>query len=234
MRSIQFAGGPRVGSPWAFRLTACLLVLLYALVVLGALRAFAQEPAAPPQPSKYDVPADLEEVVQQQFGACFHVAKDRGDVSGVKYLHPQAGPPWVQFLAADLDGDGVEDAIIVARCPSPFADAAGYDYKVIDPYFANYGYGNPRVTSSFSAADPPRQNLILIIEGSGKEGWRAAKPKAKFAIINAPFDSLRLTRVPRNKKQITTAIALVETEGLISNIFWDGKKWKWQEGARGQ
>ena len=233
MGALQFAGGPRVGSPWAFRLTACLIVLLYALAVLGALRAFGQEPAAPAQSPLPAVPADLEQIVQTQFGGCFHVAKERID-TGVKYLHPQAGPPWVIFLTADLDGDGVEDAIIVARCASPFADAAGYDYKVVDPYFTNYGYGNPKVTSSFSAADPTRQNLILIIQGAGKDGWRAATPKSKSVIINAPFDSLRLTRVPRNKKQITTALALIEDEGLTSNIFWDGKKWKWQEGARGQ
>ncbi len=232
MGAFQFAGAARVGSPWTFRLTACLIVLLYALAVLGALRALAQEPAQP-EPSASTIPADLELIVHNQFGACFHVAKERID-TGVKYLHPQVGPPWITFLTADLDGDGVEDVVIVARCPSPFADAAGYQYKVVDPSCSNFGYTNPRITSSFSAADPTRQNLLLIIQGAGKEGWRAATPKAKYAIINAPFDSLRLTRVLRSKKQITTAIALVENEGDISNIFWDGKKWRWQEGARGQ
>jgi len=231
MREVQFAGAPRAGSPWLLRLTACLLVLLYAVAVLGALRVLAQE-QAPAPPSKYGIPADLQEVITQQFGGCFELSKDRG-TTGVKYLHPQAGPPWVMFLAADLDGDGIEDAVIVARCQAPFADSTGYQYKVIDPYFTNYGYGDPKITSQFSAADPTRQNLLLIIHGSGKEAWRSATPKAKFVVMNAPFDSLRLTKVLAKKKQVVTAVALVETDGNISNIFWDGKKWKWQDGAGG-
>lgn len=231
MRDLQFAGSPRPASHRLSRLTACLLVLLYAIAVLGALRVLAQEPARAAA-SKYAVPSDLQDVIAQQFGGCFELSTDRG-TTGVKYLHPEAGPPWVMFMAADLDGDGVEDAVIVARCKAPFADATGYQYKVIDPYFTNYGYGDPKITSQFSAADPTRQNLLLIIHGSGKEGWRAATPKAKFVVMNAPFDSLRLTKVAARKKQIVTAVALVENDGQVSNIFWDGKKWKWQDGAGG-
>ena len=91
MREVQFAGAPRAGSPWLLRLTACLLVLLYAVAVLGALRALAQEQAPAPQ-AKYGVPADLQEIITQQFGGCFELSKDRG-TTGVTYLHPQAGPP---------------------------------------------------------------------------------------------------------------------------------------------
>ncbi|MBZ5648028.1 MAG: hypothetical protein LAN37_12480 [Acidobacteriia bacterium] len=232
MRDFQFAGSGRCGTPWLLRLTACLLVLLYALTILGVLRALAQE-TKPAHPAPASIPAGLDELVKQQFGNCFEVAFERSTV-GVKYLHPEAGPKWVPFLAADLDGDGVEDAVIVARCKAPMADAGGYQYRVVDPYFSNYGYGDPRVTAQFNAADPNHQNLLLIIHGAGKDAWRASEPKAKFVIVNAPFDSLNLTKVARKKNVIIPALSLVEGEGLVSNLYWDGKKWKWQEGSPGQ
>lgn len=231
MRDHPFAAGHRVGMPWRLRLTACLVVLLYAVSMLGVLRVLAQEskPAAPAAPA---VPAGLQDLVREQFGECFQISMERSTI-GVKYLHPQAGPTWRPFLTADLDGDGIEDAVIVARCASPMADAGGYEYKVVDPYFSNYGYGDPRITGQFNASDPNRQNLILIIHGAGKEAWRASKPKSKFVIVNAPFDSLNLTKIMRKKNVIIPAIALVETEGLVSNLYWDGKKWHWQEGSPG-
>jgi hypothetical protein len=232
MREYQLADGARPGMPLKMRLTACLLVLLYAIGILGLLRALAQEPA-PAHPAKPAVPADLQDVITQQFGPCFQLATQRSPVT-VRYLHPEAGRPWVPFLVADLDGDGIEDAVIVARCKSPLAEAGGYEYRVVDPYFDHYGYGNPNVTSQFSAADPERQNHLLVIHGAGKEGWRSATPKAKFVIVNAPFDSLTLTKVARKKNLIIPAVSLIEAEGATSNLFWDGKKWHWQEGARGQ
>ncbi len=232
MRDHRFAAGPRPGNSWRLRLIGCLIVFLYAVSMLGVLRVLAQE-SKPAPPAASAVPAGLQELVREQFGECFQVATERS-TTGVKYLHPQAGLPWRPFLAADLDGDGVEDAVIVARCISPMADAGGYEYKVVDPYFANYGYGDPRITGQFNASDPSRQNLILIIHGSGKEAWRASKPKAKFVIINAPFDALNLTKIARKKNVIIPAISLIETEGLVSNLYWDGKKWHWQEGATGQ
>jgi len=177
-----------------------------------------------PQP-----PADLAEIVKKQFGPCFELATERSAIK-VNYLHSQKeGRPWVTFLTADLDGDGVEDAIIVARCKTPLADEVTYNYKVIDPYYTNYGYGNPRITAQFNTADPYRQNLVLVIHGAGKEAWRATTPKAKFVIINLPFDSLSLTRVTLRKRQVP-AVNLIEEE-LTSAVFWDGKKYRWSDTA---
>ena len=181
-----------------------------------------------PQP-----PADLAEVIKKQFGSCFELATERSTIK-VNYLHPkEGGLPWVTFLTADLDGDGVEDAIIVARCKTPLADQITHNYRVIDPYYSMHGYGDPKITAQFSSADPYRQNLVLVIHGAGKEAWRAATPKAKFVIINLPFDSLSLTQVTLRKRAIP-ALSLVEEEQEVSSaVFWDGKKYRWSDTTSG-
>jgi len=149
----------------------------------------------------------------------------------VRYLHPPESAPWVTFLTADLDGDGVEDAIIVARCKTPLADEVTHNYKVIDPYYTNYGYGDPKITAKFNASDPLRQNLVLVIHGAGKEAWRAAAPKAKFVIINLPFDTLSLSQIIYRKRTVP-ALGLVETEQELSSaVYWDGKKYRWSDTA---
>jgi len=181
-----------------------------------------------PQP-----PADLAEVVKKQFGSCFELATERSTIR-VNYLHPkEGGLPWVTFLTADLDGDGVEDAIIVARCKTPLVDQTTHNYRVIDPYYSTHGYGDPKITVQFNSADPYRQNLVLVIHGAGKEAWRAATPKAKFVIINLPFDSLSLTQVTLRKRTIP-ALSLVEEEQEMSSaVFWDGKKYRWSDTTSG-
>jgi hypothetical protein len=182
------------------------------------------------------IPADLAEVINKQFGSCFKLATEHSVNTGVKYLHPpQDTLPWVPFLTADLDGDGVEDAIIVARCKNPLTDEMSHNYRVIDPYYTNYGYGDPKITARFNSADPNRQNLVLVIHGAGKEAWRSATPKAKFVIINLPFDSLSLTRVTYRKHPVL-AVNLIEDEvqgSGSSTIFWDGKKYRWADTGGG-
>jgi len=181
-----------------------------------------------PQP-----PADLAEIVKKQFGPCFEVATERS-AAKVNYLHPKAEKSWVDFLTADLDGDGVEDAVIVARCKTPLVDQVTHNYRVIDPYYSNFGYGDPKVTAQFNATDPDRQNLVLVIHGAGKESWRAATPKAKFVIINLPFDNIALTQVTHRKRPVL-AISLVEEEQQLSSaVYWDGKKYKWADTATNQ
>ena len=208
---------------WLF---IALFFVTWGWILWKAPRGEAQEHSSPP--------ADLAEVVKQQFGSCFELAAERAAIK-VNYLHPQTGGlPWVTFLAADLDGDGVEDAVIVARCKTPLADEVSHNYKVIDPYYTNYGYGNPMITAQFNVADPNRQNLVLVIHGAGKEAWRAATPKAKFVIINLPFDSLSLSQVMVRKRPVP-ALSLVEDEQQLSSaVFWDGKKYRWSDTAGNQ
>src|SRR5215467_2853716 len=52
-------------------------------------------------------------------------------------------------IVADLDGDGVDDIVIPARCTNPLEDQSQENYRVLDPYNNYFGYGDPKVTSAF-------------------------------------------------------------------------------------
>jgi hypothetical protein len=138
-----------------------------------------------------------------------------------------AWPPMV----ADLNGDGVDDIVIVARCKNPLVDQGEKNFKVIDPMDSFYGYGNPAITTSFAPDDPKLRGLsLLIIHGAGPEAWRSATPLAKFLIINLPVKSLSLKRMKVRRKKFAPAIYVEEASGdqMTSAIFWDGKKYRYE------
>ena len=149
------------------------------------------------------------EFVQQQFGDQFT-------------LMPQVGASF-----GDLDGDGMEDAVIAARCKNPMIDQVEHDYQVIDPLNTFYGYGDPRLTTTFSEGDPSRRGLvILIIHGAGPEAWRSPKPKAKFVIVNLPYRMISVRKLAVNKKKTIEAVYVQEAGelGETSAVFFDPKK----------
>ena len=134
-------------------------------------------------------------------------------------------------LKADLDGDGVEDIVVVARCTNPLADEEQYSFKVIDPYNAYFGYGDPKLTTQFASEYPDSRALsLLIIHGVGAEAWRSDPPKAKFLVINLPFKQLAVKKMKLHKKSIMAIYAeeAHEGQGTISTLYWDGKKYKYQ------
>jgi hypothetical protein len=135
-------------------------------------------------------------------------------------------------VTGDLDGDSVEDVVIPARCTSPMQDQAENSYVVIDPMFAFYGYGNPAITTQYSTEDPQRRGYsLLIIHGAGPDAWRSAKPKAKFMVVNLPFNRVIVKKlVVKKKKKTQMGIYVEETGGdaLMSVLFWDGKKYRYQ------
>jgi hypothetical protein len=136
----------------------------------------------------------------------------------------------VMFLAADLDGDGVEDAVIVTRSSKPLTRQLEFNYTVVDPYFTYYGFGDPKITATLNSEDPTQNFVVCIIHGSGAQAWRAPVPKSKFVVVNLPFDSLSITHVLAKKKSPPiAALSLDATESSGSVIFWDGKKYKWRD-----
>src|SRR5580704_14784661 len=137
--------------------------------------------------------------------------------------------PGVAPVFGDLDGDGVEDVVIAARCKNPMLDEAEHNYIVMDPYYDFYGYGNPRVTTTFKEPDPARRGLaVLIIHGAGPDGWRSATPKAKYVIVNLPYRTLSVRKMKLRKKTIEAVY--IEELGEFnesSALFFDGKKFRY-------
>lgn len=170
----------------------------FVLLGLAGTSLLAQQTPAPPP-----TPDSLRQLVAREFGSTFELLD----------LAP---------LFFDVDADGAEDAILVGTSKDPLLDETEFHYKVVDPYDDYFGLGDPHITSGFSPTyiGPPRYLLVL-------HDWRAATPKAKFVIINLPFEKLSAGRTLRKKKPIP-AISAEESGGLVSTLFWNGKKYKWQ------
>jgi len=138
--------------------------------------------------------------------------------------------PEIGARFGDLDGDGVEDAVIAARCKNPLFDEAEHNYTVMDPYYTFFGYGDPKLTTTFREGDPKREGLVvLIIHGAGPEGWRSAKPKSKYVIVNLPYRTISVRKMNLNKKKTIEAVYIEEGDELneSSALFFDGKKYRY-------
>jgi hypothetical protein len=194
---------------------SCRRLLLPVLAVLLAA-ASAQKKPVPPPPAraKQPSPPATDEFVQKQFG-------DNCSL--------MAGP---QQFVADLDGDGIDDLVVAARCRNPMADKDEYSFLVADPYSTFLGYGDVKVTSTFASDEPERKGLsLLIIHGAEKDAWRTETPKAKFLLINLPFRTLVVKRLSMKKKTIL-GVYMEETgegESTSSVLFWDGKKYRYTQ-----
>jgi hypothetical protein len=169
----------------------------------------AAQPASVPSP---DRPAVNNDFVQKQFGStCALIGIDP--------------------LIADLDGDGIEDIVILARCTNPMMDQAENSFVVVDPYNSFFGYGNPKVTTQFASEDPDRRGYsLLLIHGAGPAAWHSPTPKAKFIIVNLPFKQVVVKKLAIRKKKPIMGIFTEETgsDQMTSVIFWDGKRYKYQ------
>src|SRR5262250_3367919 len=141
----------------------CLRVLAVALAGCLFQPASARQAGTAPVATSISAvaPAVDENFIHKQFGEEFSLTS--------------ASTPYMR----DIDGDGVEDMVIVARSKKPMLDAAEHNYKVVDPYYDFYGYGDPKLTATFGSEDLMVKNLvILIIHGAGAQAWRSDTPRA--------------------------------------------------------
>src|ERR1700685_1705625 len=190
-----------------------LLAFAAITVTSAVLAADKKQPPPPPAHAKSPEPAVTNEYVHKEFG------------DNCSLL---AGPP--QFVA-DLDGDGVEDLVIAARCKNPLADQAEYGFHVVDPYNSFLGYGDVKVTSTFASDEPERKGVtLLIVHGIGPQAWRSDKTKPKFVLINLPFQTLTVKRLALKKRTVLGVYMEEKGEGEATSsvIFWDGKKYRYQ------
>jgi hypothetical protein len=202
-------------------LKSVLLLFVAGVLMMAGSSATAGQPQSqskktpPPPPAHAKSPSPLvtDEYIHKQFG-------DNCSLLG--------GPP--QFVA-DLDGDGVEDLVIAARCKNPMADRAEYSFVVLDPYDTALGYNDVKVTSTFASDEPERRGVsLLIVHGAGADAWRAETPKAKFLLINLPFKTLVVKKFAMKKKTVLGIYMEEKGEGesTSSVLFWDGKKYRYQ------
>ena len=191
-----------------------LLLPALALLLTVSVAAQKKQPSPPPAHAKSPSPAVTDELIHKQFGDNCSLLP---------------GPP--QFVA-DMDDDGTEDLVVAARCKNPMADKDEYSFVVADPYNTFLGYSDVKVTSTFSSDEPERRGLsLLIIHGAEKDAWRAETPKAKFLLINLPFKNLTVKRLAMKKKTILGVYMEEKGEGeeTSSVVFWDGKKYRYQQ-----
>jgi hypothetical protein len=153
-----------------------------------------------------------------------------------KFVHEQFGDtcsiePNFTPMVADLNGDGVADIVIVARCKNPLIDQGDKNYQVVDPKNSYFGYGNPAITTSFAPDDPKLRGVaLLVIHGQGPEAWQSATPLSKFVIINLPVKTLSLKKIKVRRKRFVNALYVEEAtaDQMTSAIIWDGRKYRYE------
>ncbi len=183
---------------------------VFSLLLLSTLAAAQQ---TNPSPAAVAVSGVDDDFIHQQFTASCS-------------LDPKFTP-----TAADLNGDGVQDLVVVARCKNALIDQDEKNYKVIDPMNSFFGYGNPKVTSAMGQEDPRLKGIsLLVIHGAGPDAWRAKTPGYKFVVINIDIKSVTVKKMKLNRKKSVLAIYVEEATGdqMTAAIYWDGKKYKYE------
>ncbi|MGA8235420.1 MAG: hypothetical protein WB918_02800, partial [Candidatus Sulfotelmatobacter sp.] len=110
----------------------CLLFVVLAFGAASASFAASKQPPPPPAHATTPSPAVTDAYIHKEFG----------DNCSVLPGEPQ--------FVGDLDGDGVDDLVIAARCKNPLADQSEFAFRVTDPFDSYLGYGNVKVTSGFA------------------------------------------------------------------------------------
>jgi hypothetical protein len=178
--------------------------ILLVAVCLAAAGAQAEEPAA-------NAHAELQALVTAQFGETFTVFDEMES----------------PLFTADLNGDGVLDAVIISRMDNPLLDQKEFSYKVVDPYHGHFGFGDPSITLQFGVTPGRVPLALLIIHGAGEQAWRAATPREKFVIVNLPFERLTMGRA-MYRKRVRQALMTEEGGQRTASLFWDGRRYRWE------
>ena len=176
------------------------------VLLMAAPRHLLAQAAAPP-PANAEIAERVRLAVEREFGP---------------RLKPVAKfPP----MFGDFDGDGKEDLAVVVT-GNPLLDQASHNYKLIDPYDSYFGYGNVRTTMSFPIHAQGEPLYVAIAHD-----WRAPHPKAKFVIVNLPFERIEVGSVQMKKKKTASGLYTTDSTGVQALVVWDGRKYRWQGGG---
>lgn len=184
---------------------------IVAILITSAVFAVEKKPLPPP-PAKSPAHTVTNEFIQKQFGENCTVL------------------PGIRQFVGDLDGDGIDDLVVAAKCKNPMADRDELGYVVADPFDTFMGFGDVKVTSNFASDVPERRGIaMLIIHGEEKDGWQAETPKAKFLLINLPFKTLTVKKYALKKKTVLGIYMEEQGEGENNSsvVYWDGKKYRY-------
>jgi hypothetical protein len=177
-------------------------ILVFSIAAFIAIPAFAQGRSARAIDNQF---------VQQQFGKEFTMIPELAPVYG------------------DLYGDGAEDIVIAARCKNPMLDQGDHNYTVVDPYNDFFGYGDPKITTTFSEGNPALRGLVvLVIHGAGPDTKHSANTRTKYVIVNLPYRNISVRKMKLRKKTIEAVY--VEEAGELqesSALFFDGRKFRY-------
>jgi hypothetical protein len=184
---------------------AFVLVFLGVLLVAAPRHLLGQ--AATPPPATAELAERVRLAVEREFGPRLKLV--------AKF------PP----MFGDFDGDGKEDLAVVVT-GNPMLDQASHNYKLIDPYDSYFGYGNVRTTMSFPIHAQGEPLYVAIAHD-----WRAPHPKAKFVIVNLPFERIEVGSVQMRKKKTGSGLFTVDSTGTQALVVWDGRKYRWQGGG---
>ena len=180
---------------------AGLMILLVGAVFLARESTAQTAPQAASAPAANPKDVDVPALIAREFGEDFKIAKDITPIFG------------------DFDADGQQDLAVVATGGNPLMGDGLHNYKTTDPYNESFGYGNPKVTMAFNT-DQSKARYILILHS-----WQ--KPKAKFVLVNVPFQTVKVGHMMRKKKPVD-ALGTTDETGVQAAIFFTGKKYKWE------
>ena len=151
------------------------------------------------------------------------------------------------YLTGDFNGDGMPDLLVVVRIKLK-RDDLPKDVRILNPFYNDSSYGPAYPT------DPAVKTRrgFAIIHGT-KAGWNGPTPLAKFLLVgespirlmfmdagSEPSDkgdplmelikrgSKRSREYRRASLQKGDLISL-PTGGAGSFLYWDGRKYRWQE-----